>query len=249
MKIACISDVHASKPEGKNYQVLMSFLNHTEVDKADAIGLLGDVFDHLTGEHSQYLKKYESFYKKLEDHLKAGKTIFIVEGNHDFHFEKISKRRFSHLPSEQRNNFKYIRGSFSYKIGNETYLFCHGDQLDEQNKAYMRWKRIYSSKAFGFFISKILTFKIAESIGEKASENSRERGKSSFEYERVKNHYREMAKNYLSESKYSRMVAGHTHIIDEYEFDGKTYLNIGFPPKDEMFLMISPEGHERISLT
>jgi len=213
------------------------------------VALLGDVFDHLTGEHREYGDKYSAFFDKVSVHLNEGRTVLFLEGNHDFHFEKTFKEILSQRTDKKAMDlFIYQRGIFTANIGARKVALCHGDQMDESNPAYKRWKNIYTSKAFGFFISKVLTFSIVESIGSKASNNSRQRGLSSFDPIREKAKYRAAASELLKKNSWDYLVAGHTHIADDFDMDGKTYLNIGFPPKDKSFLRLGPDGVERVSL-
>lgn len=249
MYISAISDVHVGKTGHSHYQTLLKFLDHPKTRASSMVALLGDVFDHLTGEHLEYGEKYREFFEKISEHLQEGRTVLFLEGNHDFHFEKTFKDILRPMVGNKAMElFIYERGIFTARVGKKKVALCHGDQMDESNPAYKRWKTIYTSKTFGFFISKVLTFSMVESIGAKAANNSRQRGSSSFDPVKEKAKYRAAASEMLQNNQWDYLVAGHTHIADEYEKEGKTYFNIGFPPRDKSFLMLGPDGAERISL-
>ena len=227
----------------------MRFLNSDEVHRSERVALLGDVFDHLTGEHEGYLQKFQPFFERIVEILKAGKHVYFIEGNHDFHFRATFSRYLKkNLDKESFERFYYGQNGFELKLGERKVLFCHGDLLDWENKAYMRWKRIYSSKIFGFFISKFMSFKLVESIGEKASQDSRERGKQSFDHTKEKEKYRLAAQEYMELKGIDALVAGHTHIQDDFFWENRSYHNIGFPLRDKSFVVYSENGLERFPL-
>ncbi|MCO4753022.1 MAG: hypothetical protein KC478_01000, partial [Bacteriovoracaceae bacterium] len=87
---------------------------------------------------------------------------------------------------------------------------------------------------------------MVKSIGEKASADSKERGKQSFNFQREKAKYRLAAKEFLNGCGVDRLIAGHTHIADDYEWEEKGYHNVGYPPKDKVFLKLDKDGVERV---
>lgn len=249
MRVSCISDIHAANPNGEAYKLLLKFLDHPLVRSSERISMLGDVFDHLTGEHSEHLQKYQEFFEKTVELLKAGKRVDYIEGNHDFHFGKTFKLYLSkRLSSEEIARFGYHRSGFILDVGDKKAFLCHGDDLDLENLAYRRWKRIYSSQLFGFFISKVMTYKMVEAIGQKASDDSRKRGSESFNRERERKKYRLAAESFLPAKDADIMVSGHTHIKDDHYWEAYSYHNIGFPLKDRSFLLLGAEGVERVPL-
>lgn len=249
MKISCISDIHVDKSAGEPYALLIKFMEHPKVEESDRVAFLGDIFDHLTGEHYGYIGKYPRFFDKIAELIKSGKHVHFVEGNHDFHFQKtFGKFLKSKLEPNEMGRFHYEKKGFVLPVEGTKIMFCHGDELDLGNKAYRRWKKIYSSSLFGFFISKILTFKTVESIGERASENSRRRNRPVFNYEKEKAKYRKAADEFMEKNGLDCVVSGHTHILDDYRSKSGYYINIGFPPKDKTFTRVGEDGVERIEL-
>ncbi len=249
MYISAISDVHAGNTDHSHYETLLKFLDHPKTKSSSMVAMLGDIFDHLTGEHQEYGGKYKAFFDKVAEHLKEGRTVLFMEGNHDFHFSNTFRNLLAQRVDEKvLDLFKYEKEFFTARVGPHKVALCHGDQMDETDPAYRRWKNIYTSRPFGFFISKVLTFNMVESIGSKAASSSRNRGSISFDLVKEKAKYRAAATDILKQNPWDYLVAGHTHIADEFEREGKTYLNIGFPPRDQTFLRLGPEGAERVSL-
>ena len=250
MSISCISDIHVTTSKSKQYAILLNFIKNEKVQNSEKVMFLGDIFDHLTGEHKQYIAKYKEFFSEVAKLLDGGREVFFLEGNHDFHFEKTFTLALHELCKDKEKvaNFKYSNSPVKFQFNSKSFTFCHGDDLDTDNKSYQRWKRIYSSNAFGFFVSRVLPYNLVNYLGDKASSDSRERGRAKFNYNREKAKYREAAKSYLNKHATDVLVAGHTHICDKVTWDGKTYVNIGFPQRDQTFLHISKEVIEMISI-
>lgn len=250
MSISCISDIHVTTSKSKQYAILLNFLKNEKVRKSEKIMFLGDVFDHLIGEHKQYISKFKEFFIEIAKLLDDGKEVYFLEGNHDFHFGKTFTSALYELCENKKNiaNFIYSNSPVQIQSNSKSLTFCHGDDLDIDNKSYQRWKRIYSSRIFGIFISKVLPYNLVTYLGDKASSDSRERGRIKFDYNREKAKYREAAKNYLTKNATDILVAGHTHIIDKVTWSEKTYVNIGFPLRDQKFLHIVKGEIEMISI-
>jgi UDP-2,3-diacylglucosamine hydrolase len=89
MSLVMISDIHVKNEKDENYEILCRFLTHPQVQKSDYIFLLGDIFDLMCGDHEQYFQKYKFFFDQLKNLLKQRKTIYYIEGNHDFHLQNF----------------------------------------------------------------------------------------------------------------------------------------------------------------
>lgn len=235
MKIACISDVHA-KLEEDSYVLLNKFFNQKDTISSDKIFLLGDIFDLMVGEFSQYTSRYEEYFKNIKECLDRGQEVYVFEGNHDFHLEQV------YYDYDKR--IKYIKSNLRLSLNGKSYLFNHGDIVDVDNKAYERWKKIYSSKPFGFFLKYIIPYRLVLSLGDKASNNSRNRGKKTFNKEQFREKYRNGAMKIMKELDVDVLVCGHTHIQENYKKDAKNYINIGYPNESKEFLLISDVAEE-----
>ena len=60
MKISTISDIHVTKE--KNYDYLLSFMNHKRVADSDIIIFLGDIFDLMVGNHQEYINDLKNSF-------------------------------------------------------------------------------------------------------------------------------------------------------------------------------------------
>ena len=90
MKFSSISDVHIKNADDcPRLDLFLKFLNSNEVSQSNKIFLLGDIFDIFVGNHEEYIDYYSSIFSKLDELSKSGKSIYYIEGNHDFHLKQL----------------------------------------------------------------------------------------------------------------------------------------------------------------
>lgn len=249
MEISFFSDLHIQKPGDFADQLFERFCQNSNVQKSTHILLLGDMFDILIGEHQEYTVKYHHFFEQILQLLEAGKTVFYLEGNHDFHIQKTLED-FVSKNSRHSENFLYRKKGETLILNKKKFHFCHGHEVDYNNQAFKRWYGIYTSKHFNFLTSKILPYSLIEFLGEKAAGNSKKRGKKVFDLKLAKGKYIAGAKLFIDEKKIDGVICGHTHIQESHTYpDGSVYYNCGFPRKNQNFLHYNEEkGFSFLSL-
>lgn len=248
MNCVFISDLHIRKSDDRAADLFRRFCSHSKTLNADKIFLLGDIFDHLAGDHPEFLKEYSFFFEALESFLEHDKEVIFVEGNHDFHFQGIIETYLSHH-RRYHKKFRYLKGGENIILEGQKYHFCHGYEVDYFNTAFKRWHAIYTSNYFKFFVSKILNFKLFMMIANWASNNSKKRGKKSFEIDKMRMKYLEGAFELSKDLSVQGIIAGHTHIPENHLFsNGVRYINCGFPLRDKQFISFDQTGFNLTSL-
>lgn len=241
MKISITSDVHVmAQDEDAGKKFLQNFLYNDYVVNSDVIVFLGDIFDIMIGPKTQYLKRYHFFFEAIKKLASEGKKIVYIEGNHDFHIEKVFKEL-------NTNNIEVISKRFVLEDAGKKIAFEHGDELDLDNVAYQKWKKIYSSKTMKFLVSFLIPHFVIDNIGKMASSNSKEKSSKEFNFDKEKEKYREHFKRYHTPD-IDIYVMGHTHIRDEFIDNNKVYLNNGFPRADQDFLYLEDAQWKRIKV-
>ena len=84
----------------------------------------------------------------------------------------------------------------------------------------------------------VMPLTVLDYLGAKASKKSRSYGERSYNEEEVRRKFREGIEQRLG-PKVDVIVGGHSHVVDEYSFNGTTYLNNGFPPKSRKFSLVN----------
>lgn len=248
MKCIFFSDLHIKKPNDEAENLFNRLCQTSQMKDASHLFLLGDLFDLLIGEHDEYFTHYHVFFNHIIKLLEAGKIIVYLEGNHDFHFgESI----YSFLQSKTSfyKNFKYLKDGESFHFGERRFYVCHGDEVDDLNESFKKWKKVYTSKQFAFFINKILSFTLIQKIGSKVSQNSKSRGSKTFNLEKMKQKYIEGAERLIASKQVDGVICGHTHIQELITFTDQTmYINTGYPLGNKNFLHFDSKKFEFINL-
>jgi UDP-2,3-diacylglucosamine hydrolase len=133
MKAIFIADAHLRRPEDRNYQRLLDFLDRQQ--DLDGLFLLGDIFEFWLGYRHVVFTAYLPLLEKLRQLATAGTKIYFVEGNHDFHlgpyFTEVLGGTI--IPDQQLVEWD-----------GKKLLLCHGDLLNP-NPNYQRLRRFWRS--------------------------------------------------------------------------------------------------------
>ncbi len=235
--LAFISDIHVRKANDEAYALLLKFLRHEAVQEVESVYLLGDIFDLMAGNHTEYKVQYTEFFELLKTYLKKGKQVYYFEGNHDLNLQRLFKSLFGNFKNFSLHNEPLIQ-----KIDGKIFYFSHGDEVLTEDYGYRIYKAFITSFFGKFLANFIVPYQLLKSLGEKASARSRKRSEPSVETkEKIKNRYRLEAKR-LAAKGCDIIIMGHNHVADYYHFDyknhSKWYLNNGFPLKDKTFYLL-----------
>jgi UDP-2,3-diacylglucosamine hydrolase len=78
-----ISDLHLSEDEPHITKLLLNFTS-TIAPKADALYILGDLFEYWAGDDDRHTPFHQQITRALSDVSKQGTPVFIMHGNRDF---------------------------------------------------------------------------------------------------------------------------------------------------------------------
>lgn len=254
MIITSISDVHIKESSDQNFSLLNSFFKHSDVQKSDYIILNGDIFDILIGGKVQYLKKYHSFFELISKSIRNGSTIIYIEGNHDFHIERLIRKSLKKL-SIPKEKFIHVKSHYDITVGSKVIRFTHGDDVELDNLVYQNYKRKINNPFVKFLGDYIVPFRFIEWIGHRASNKSRESNLNKYELSKegqefVKDKFRRSSEVYLKENKnVYGLVCGHSHCKDLYKIeDDRYYINNGYAPATKSFIKIDEQGPTFVEL-
>jgi UDP-2,3-diacylglucosamine hydrolase len=141
-KIYFASDQHLGAPTAEasfpREQKFVQWLNEVKED-AEAIFLLGDLFDFWFEYKTVVPKGFVRVLGKLAEIKDSGIPIYFFVGNHDLwmsdYFEKELDIPVFHTPQE-------------FNIDGKTLLIGHGDGLGPEDKGYKRMKKVFTFKPF-----------------------------------------------------------------------------------------------------
>lgn len=233
MKVVAISDVHVKFPHDEADKLLMSFLKHPEVQSADYVMLLGDIFDLMCGPHEAYLKKFHHLFTAMDDLIKQGKKLYYFEGNHDLHLKGLFQKFWP------ENGVEVRQDPLILNLDSKKYYFSHGDEHEVDNLSYQRYKKIIFSPPLRFFANHIMPLAVLDFVGERASKVSRKKGNRIFDAEKVKQRFRSGV-NTTTNGQYDFVLGGHSHVKDLYVTPetNQCYINNGYALKTKTFVII-----------
>jgi len=136
-KCVFLSDLHIQSDEDVD-----KFLKFIEKLDADAVFLLGDIFEFLAYDNSQCIKKYEDIIDKLRKISLKGIKVVFVEGNHDFAL-----------------NGKFVSGS-KIEISPEEYIF----DLDGKKTVLVHGDVFFINRIFRSLLRSTITKKLVKFI-------------------------------------------------------------------------------------
>lgn len=126
-----ISDCHLSASRPAVIDCFIRFID-SQAQRADALYVLGDLFDYWLGDGvdpGQKLKNVQSSLLRLAQHA----PIYFIHGNHDF---LISERFARQSGLTLLKQFKVIN------LYGENTLITHGDLLCSDDRMYQRYRRV-----------------------------------------------------------------------------------------------------------
>ena len=206
----------ASFPREKKF---VAWLDEVKKD-AEAIFLLGDLFDFWFEYETVVPKGFVRVLGKLAEIKDSGIPIYFFVGNHDLwmndYFEKELNIPVYHKPQV-------------FKINNKILLIGHGDGLGPGDIGYKRMKKVFTFPLFKWMF-KWLHPDLGVKLGQYMSvKNKVISGDEDAKYLGDDNEWLvQYCKRKLSETHYDYFVFGHRHLPLEIELqENSTYINTG----------------------
>jgi UDP-2,3-diacylglucosamine hydrolase len=138
-KIYFASDQHFGAPTAAlsfpREQKFVAWLDEVKQD-AEAIFLLGDLFDFWFEYKKVVPKGFIRILGKLAEIRDSGIPIFFFVGNHDLWMTDYFQKEL---------NIPVYHDNQEYTFGNKTFLIGHGDGKGPGDKGYKRMKRVFTN--------------------------------------------------------------------------------------------------------
>ncbi len=222
-KIYFASDQHFGIPTHEKSLVReKKFIQWLELVKqdAEAIFLLGDLFDFWFEYKTVVPKGFVRVLGKLAEIRDSGIAIYFFVGNHDLWMQDYFKKELNipvyHKPKE-------------FTINNTSFLIGHGDGLGPKDKGYKRMKKIFTNP-----ISKWLYRWLHPDIGMRlgnylSTKNKMISGDEDVVFLGEGNEWLvQYCKRKLETKHYDYFLFGHRHLPMTIKLNGKsTYINTG----------------------
>lgn len=234
MIIHSVSDVHIKEDEDEAAKLFARFLERSQ--SADIIVLLGDIFDLVVGGDQAWIERFPKTFSLISN-LSKNKKIYYVEGNHDFHMQRLFD-----LPVLQ--NVTHIAGDLIINQGNTKLRFSHGDDVEIDNPSYKKYKKIIKHRFIELLASEFVPVKYISAIGQKASNESAKKSRryevSPEHIEKIREKFRKSADAYYAQYlDFDLLICGHSHVKDLWlSPKGFTYANNGYFQSEKTYAII-----------
>jgi UDP-2,3-diacylglucosamine hydrolase len=144
-KIYFASDQHFGAPTAElsfpREQKFVAWLDEVKQD-AEAIFLLGDLFDFWFEYKTVVPKGFVRILGKLAEIRDSGIPIYFFVGNHDLWMEDYFKKEL---------NIPIYRDNQEFTFGGKTFLIGHGDGKGPGDKGYKRMKKVFTNPVAKWF--------------------------------------------------------------------------------------------------
>jgi UDP-2,3-diacylglucosamine hydrolase len=205
-----ISDVHLSEPHSKRYGAFLRLLDKVRNDeRITDLYLVGDIFDLWIGDRKLFQEMHAEALLKIRS-AAIDKNVHYFEGNHDFQLGPMWKRMNVHVhPAEK-----------FFKIDEQRFLISHGDQLDREDKPYLRLRWFFRTPVLKLFI-KVMPQWVIFWIGS-AMNTTEQKGKPSKAQENAfQAKWQNWTKALRKENDFDVFICGHHHFRADYKCENK----------------------------
>ena len=120
-------------------------------------------------------------------------------------------------------------------------LLSHGDELNKEDTPYLKYKKFIKTPFWSFVANNLMPLTVLDFLGVKASKQSRKYGSRKFDEQEVRSKFRAGLKDY-SDLSLHVYIGGHSHVSDTFQIDNLLYLNNGYPPKSNVFVVMDSSG-------
>ena len=221
-KIYFASDLHLGVPNKEKSlereKLFVQWLNEIKRD-AEAIYLLGDIFDFWFEYKKAVPKGYVRLLGKLAEISDSGIPIHIFTGNHDMWL-------FDYL--EDEINAKIYREPIEVSLKGKSFFIGHGDGLGPGDNGYKLLKKIFNNKLCQWLFERIHP-NLGISIAQYWSKKSRiANGEKDEKYYGEKEWLTQFCNEKIKTNDINFFIFGHRHLPIEVDLgNNTTYINLG----------------------
>ena len=213
-------EISIPDPVGNLYLVTDSHLDYDAapyvefIDFLDSLSdvhtliCLGDLFKLWLADQRYWTKLHKEVLKSFRRLCDRSNNVILVAGNREFLLPRNQEQlKKSELPFSQ-----VVLGRFFLTWGSKRFGFEHGDQVNQDDKNYLRWYALSHSQAFEILFRcfpSVLANKIAENLEARMAQSNQ-----AFKIQLPIKHLEEFAEASLEEV--DDFFLGHFHERFEY---------------------------------
>lgn len=200
-----ISDLHLTPSRPDITECFVTFMR-TEAPKADALYVLGDLFEFWVGDDDKtpFANQIRTEFKTLTD---SGVRVFFIQGNRDF----LLGKRFC-----KQTGITLLDDVCTIDLYGKKAVILHGDTLCTDDVDYQKFRKTVHQpwlqwvfNHIPWFIKKKIVAKVQSDIRDDKSNKSLD----------IMDVNQSEVENVMSQYCVDLMIHGHTHCPDTHHFD------------------------------
>lgn len=196
-ELVVVSDVHLRQPDDHRSRLLVNLVQQLGKD-TEYFVLNGDIFDFCFGDSRYFRTKFRALGCELEEATKRGVKVLFIEGNHEFHMERMEWSGIEIVKDHSR--VLQLASGARIKIG-------HGDLISD-DRAYRAFRGLVKSQ-FVRSIAKRVPGKILDAYALKHAKVSRSQDKyRKLDHQRILSAFG----RFLADGDYNHGIIGHFHV-------------------------------------
>lgn len=232
MSVFYVSDLHLGSGAGPAAVRFVDFLRRKPV-AGDVLLMGGDIFDLYLGDKRVFREKYANLLAAIALAAGRGVRVVFLEGNHDFHLEKVFRACGAETYPE----------SFGLILQGRRIWLSHGDRIDPEDRGYHLLRFVTRSWPFRCLLH-FLPGSWIEWIGGASSRTSRQYNRTDRLGPERKARLRELFLGYARErvsEGWQHVLVGHSHLRDQVSLgEGGEYVNLGFVADHLPYAVLEP---------
>lgn len=227
-----VSDVHLDAKRSAVVDLFNQFLLKRAIH-ADALYILGDLFEYWIGDDAPYLE-YQATFQALQSLTSQQVPIYFLHGNRDF----LVAQRFA-----KQTGVSLLSEESIATIYNQNILLMHGDTLCTDDLAYQNFRKKTHNKLLQWLVLHLPVStrqKLAEKLRNTSSQAVAEKSAEIMDVNQT------AVEDVLARHETTCLIHGHTHRpkIHEFSLNNKlcTRAVLGDWYQQGSVLSVTPEG-------
>lgn len=192
-----VSDVHLDAARPRIIELFNTFLAKRAVH-ADALYILGDLFEYWIGDDAPYLQ-YQTTFNQIKHLTDQGLPVYFLHGNRDF----LIAKKFADMTGVSLLTEEHVIEVYQQKI-----LLMHGDTLCTDDIEYQKFRKKTQSKLLRWLVLH-LPVRTRQSIAERLRNTSKQAvNEKSYEIMDVN---QQAVIKAMQRHQVTTLIHGHTH--------------------------------------
>ena len=241
MKTYFASDFHLGAPNKEisleRERRIIRWLDFIKAD-AEALYLLGDIFDYWYEWNNVIPKGFYRFLTKIAELVESGIKVYYFTGNHDvWHYHYLNDEFGIQVFDKPR----------LMEIGGKRIYMGHGDGLGSKSIGYSIIKWVFTSKITQFLFTNFFHPNFAMWIGFTWSASRHQYTRETFPFQSEGEHIIKYIRSIESKENADFYIFGHRHIDVEYDLgNGHKYINTGAWYHKSPYAVMEEDGEVRL---